>query len=140
MKNDLGQLLEFARRYTAAWCSKDPESVAAFYSPDGSLSVNEDAPAVGRTAVAEVVHGFMAAFPDLQVMMDDLLLQGERAVYHWTLTGSNTGPGGTGKRVRISGFEIWEIRVDGLIAKSLGHFDNAVYQYQLKHGFEESKQ
>ena len=138
MKIELGQLREFARRYTAAWCSKDPGSVAAFYSPDGSLSVNEDAPAVGRTAIAEVARGFMAAFPDLQVMMDDVLIQGERAVYHWTLTGSNTGPGGTGKRVRISGFEMWEIGVDGLIAKSLGRFDSAAYQRQLKHGIEQS--
>jgi len=139
MKLEPAQLRDLAQRYTAAWCSKDPARVAAFYSPNGSLSVNGDAPAVGRSAIGEVARGFMSAFQDLEVLMDEILVQGDRAVYHWTLAGTNTGPGGTGKRVRISGFEVWEIGVDGLIAESLGHFDDAVYQYQLKHGLDESQ-
>jgi hypothetical protein len=51
-----------------------------------------------------------------------------------TLTGTNTGPGGTGKAVRISGYEEWTLGADGLIATSLGHFDEAEYQRQLKEG------
>jgi predicted ester cyclase len=81
----------------------------------------------------------MTAFPDLKVMMDDVLVQGDNAVYHWTLAGTNTGPGGTGKRVCISGFEIWTIGADGLIAESRGHFDNATYHHQLEHGVAESQ-
>lgn len=76
----------------------------------------------------------MSAFPDLQVLMDDLLVQEEHAVYHWTLIGANTGPGGTGQRVRISGFEIWKIGDDGLIAGSQGRFDSLEYQRQLECG------
>jgi uncharacterized protein (TIGR02246 family) len=138
MKIESAQLRDFAKRYTAAWCGKDPASVAAFYSPNGSLSVNGQAPAVGRIAIGEVVQGFITAFPDIEVMMDDVVVEGDRAVYHWTLAGTNTEPGGTGKRVRISGFEVWRIGVDGLIAESQGHFDNAAYQRQLECGFEES--
>ncbi|MBI3682932.1 MAG: SgcJ/EcaC family oxidoreductase [Acidobacteria bacterium] len=130
------QLRDLAQRYTAAWCSKNPAGVAAFYSPNGSLSVNGDAPAVGRHAISEVAQGFMTAFPDLEVLMNDVLVQGDHAVYHWTLAGANTGPGGTGQRVRISGFEVWEIGVDGLIAESRGYFDNAAYQRQLKYGLD----
>jgi predicted ester cyclase len=140
MKIDPAQLRDFAKRYTAAWCSKDPASVAAFYSPNGSLSVNDQAPAVGRSAIGEVAQGFMTAFPDIEVMMDDVLVEDDRAVYHWTLAGTNAGPGGTGKRVRISGFEVWKIGVDGLIVESQGHFDNTAYQRQLKYGFDESRQ
>ncbi len=139
MEMDPVQLRDFAKRYTAAWCSQDPSSVAAFYSLNGSLSVNGDAPAVGRSAISEVARGFMTSFPDMQVQMDDIVMQGGGAVYHWTLAGANTGPGGTGQRVRVSGFEVWEIGVDGLIAQPRGQFDNAVYQYQLEHGFEESQ-
>lgn len=76
----------------------------------------------------------MVAFPDMKVLMDDLRLEGERAEYHWTLIGKNTGPGGAGHRVRISGFEEWTISDDGLIATSLGHFDQAEYDRQLEHG------
>jgi predicted ester cyclase len=66
--------------------------------------------------------------------MDDVVLQGDRAVYHWTFAGTNTGPGGTGQPVRFSGFEVWQIGADGLIAESQGHFDEVSYQRQLKHG------
>lgn len=140
MKIDPAQLRDFAKRYTAAWCSKDPASVAAFYSPNGSLSVNDQVPAVGRSAIGEVAQGFMTAFPDIEVMMDNVLVEDDRAVYHWTLAGTNAGPGGTGKRIRISGFEVWKIGVDGLIVESQGHFDNTAYQRQLKYGFDESRQ
>jgi hypothetical protein len=79
----------------------------------------------------------MVAFPDLQVLMDDLRVQGENAEYRWTLVGTNTGPGGTGNGVRISGFEEWTIGDDGLIAASLGHYDQAEYDRQLEHSVEE---
>lgn len=77
----------------------------------------------------------MTAFPDLQILIDDVVVQGSRICYLWTLVGTNTGPGGTGHRVRISGFEEWELGPDGLIARSRGSFDNAEYKHQLEHGF-----
>lgn len=128
------RLHEFARRYTAAWCSQDAASVAAFFSPNGSLAINGGAPAVGRTAIAQAARGFMTAFPDLQITMDDLLDQGGKVIYKWTLSGTNTGPGGTGQRVHISGYEEWRIGSDSLVAESLGHYDSAEYQRQLEHG------
>jgi hypothetical protein len=76
----------------------------------------------------------MTVFPDMLVTMDGIGLQGKQAVYRWTLTGTNTGPGGTGKAVRISGHEEWTIGADGLIAESQGHFDEADYQRQLNAG------
>jgi len=132
-------LRDFALRYTAAWCSQNPASVAAFYSPDGSLTVNGGTPAAGRDAIAEVARGFMTAFPDLQLLMDDVLIQGDRAEYRWTFIGTNTGPGGTGHRVRFSGFEEWKIGDDGLVAESQGQFDGTDYQRQLESGVEESQ-
>lgn len=138
MKLELPWLRDFAARYTAAWCSKDAARVAAFYSLNGSLSINGGAPARGRSAIAEVARGFMSALPDLMVAMDNALVECDRALYHWTLSGTNTGPGGTGQRVRISGFEVWKMGADGLIAESQGHFDDAAYQYQLKHGIAET--
>ena len=80
----------------------------------------------------------MTDLPDLQVTMDDLLDQRERVIYKWSLSGTNTGPGGSGQRVRISGFEEWRIGGDGLVAESLGHFDSAACQQQLEHGVDES--
>lgn len=134
MQVELEQLREFAARYTAAWCSQNAARVAACYSPDGSLTINDGAPAVGRSAITEAAQGFMTAFPDLRVMLEDVLMKGDRAEYHWTLIGTNSGPGGTGNRVRISGIESWLMGADGLIAASIGSFDVAEYQRQLEHG------
>ena len=108
--------------------------MAELYSTDGSLSVNGDAPAVGRDAIAELAQSFMTAFPNLRLVMDTLVVQEDGAEYHWTLTGTNTGPGGVGNRVRISGFERWRIGADGLIAVSQGQFDSAEYRRQLEGG------
>ena len=125
---------EFATRYTAAWCSQDPHQVAAFFAPHGTLTINGGAPASGREGIAGAAQAFMSAFPDLRVSMDSVSAQGEHAVYRWTLTGTNSGPGGTGRRVRINGYEEWTLGADGLIASSLGHFDAADYQRQLHAG------
>jgi len=134
------KLRDFATRYTGAWCSQNASSVADFFTENGSLTINGGAPAAGRQAITQVAQEFMSSFPDLQVLLDDVLIKSARAAeYHWTLLGTNTGPGGTGRRVRISGFEVWKIGEDELIAESQGHFDASSYQYQLEHGTEESR-
>lgn len=131
MVNQSDRLEYFARRHTEAWCSQDPAQVAAQYAAAGSLTINEGVPSVGPEAITEAARSFMVAFPDLQVLMDDVRPQGDNAVYRWTLVGTNTGPGGTGHPVRISGFEEWTFDEDGLIAASLGYFDQDEYNRQL---------
>jgi len=128
---ELPKLKEFAERYTAAWCSRNPARVAAFFGETGSLRINKGNPSIGRAAIAAAVQGFMTAFPDMVVKMSDVSLEGVHAIYRWTLSGTNTGPGGTGKAVRIRGYEEWEMGADALIAESRGHFDEAEYQRQL---------
>ena len=130
-------LRAFAGRYAKAWCSQDPETVAAFYAEHGSLSVNGGPPAVGRQAIADVARGFMNAFPDMEVTLDDLVCRSREpygTAFHWTLRGTNTGPGGTGKRIRITGYELWQLDEDGLISDSKGHFDAAEFERQVLHG------
>jgi hypothetical protein len=79
----------------------------------------------------------MTAFPDMQVLLDDLTFREDGVDYHWTLVGTNSGPGGTGRSVRISGFEEWTIGEDGLIAESQCHYDQAEYDRQLQQGVDE---
>jgi len=71
------------------------------------------------------------------VTFDKLEPRPNVTAFHWTLTGTNTGPGGTGKFVRISGYELWQLDNDGLIEESKGHFDSAEYERQLKHGVDQ---
>ena len=128
---DLQRLERFATKYTAAWCSQQAAQVASFFAEHGSLTINGGPPSAGRAAITGAAQGFMTAFPDLAVAMDGVEGRGDHAVYRWTLTGTNTGPGGTGRAVRISGYEEWALGPDGLIAESQGYFDQADYDRQL---------
>lgn len=125
------ELNEFAKRYTAAWCSQRAASVAAFFAERGSLKINDGLRSEGRGAITAAVQEFMTAFPDLCVKLDRLTQSGAQARYHWTLTGTHAGPGGSGKFVRISGSERWRFDPNGLIAESVGQFDAADYERQL---------
>lgn len=79
--------------------------MAACYEETASLTINDGTPSTGRVELAATAAGYMEAFPDLRVSVDQVLVAGDAAFWVWTLTGTNTGPGGTGNRVRVSGIE-----------------------------------
>jgi len=126
------ELRKFAEQYAKAWCSQNPENIARFFAENGSLSINNGPPAIGRAAIAREAQAFMTTFPDMVVTFDKLESRGDLTAFHWTLSGTNTGAGGTGNKVRISGYELWRIGNNGLIAESQGHFDAAEYERQLR--------
>jgi SnoaL-like domain len=125
--HDRAQIEQLAREYTEAWCSRDPRRVAAHYSTGGTIAINGGEPA----PIASVAESFVAAFPDIEVSMDDLVVIDDVVEYHWTFTGTSAE---TGKSVRIPGFEEWTIGADGLIVESRGHYDQAEYDRQLREG------
>ena len=130
----MSELANFAERYTAAWNSGDPARVAALHERESSLRVNDAEPAIGHEAITEVARGFMTGFPDMELHMDGIEGDETSAVYRWTFVGTNTGPGGTGHAVDFSGYEEWTLNQEGLITRSLGHFDAAEYERQLAGG------
>jgi steroid delta-isomerase-like uncharacterized protein len=131
-----GEINNFAKKYAEAWCSQKPESVTAFFAERGSITINNGPLAVGRAAIAKQAQAFMTTLPDMVVTMNKVVHAEEGTKFHWTLTGTNTGAGGTGKRVRISGYELWQLDNAGLIENAKGHFDSAEYERQLKHGLD----
>jgi uncharacterized protein (TIGR02246 family) len=128
------EIREFAAAYTEAWSSHDASRVASYFSKSGSLKVNNAEPAVGREAIAAVAQGFVDGFPDFVLTMNSLQVSAETVEYHWTFSGTNTGPGGGGQAVRFSGYEEWSIGDDGLVSESRGHFDEVEYARQLEFG------
>jgi len=128
MAHDPEQIEQLARSYTEAWCSRDPALVAGHYVSGGTIAINGG----DATGLADVAEAFIAAFPDIQVFMDDVVLRDDGSVeYRWTFTGTSAE---TGKSVRLPGYEEWTIAPDGLIAESRGHYDQAEYDRQLQHG------
>jgi hypothetical protein len=123
----------FGKSYAQAWCSQKPEFVSLFFSEDGSLSVNDGKPAVGRKEISKVAESFMTAFPDIIVSMDSLVQTSQGTEFYWTFTGTNTGPNGSGKKVKISGVELWQFE-NGLVEESKGSFDNEEFNKQVNYG------
>lgn len=128
---DQNSLITFGNEYANAWNSQKPERVAEFFASDASLQVNDGEPAVGAEAITNVAKGFMDAFPDMIVAMDSLTTKLDKTRFYWTLTGTNSVPGGTGNKVKISGFEEWTLNKDGLVQESKGHFNAEEYNRQL---------
>src|SRR5947209_1658016 len=122
-----GSIRELAQSYTEAWCSREAARVASHYAPGATIAIKGGEPA----GIEEVAASFIAAFPDITVYMDALQIDGDRARYDWTFTGTSSE---TGKWVRIPGFEEWTIGSDGLIEAATGTFDPAEYARQLHEG------
>jgi predicted ester cyclase len=86
---------------------------AGFVGHGGATNFNHDA------GIAEA-RGWRAAFPDLKVVVDLIIAEGDLVSVRWTACGTNTGAGNgiaaTGKRVAISGTTFFRF-VDGAIAE-----------------------
>jgi hypothetical protein len=125
--HDRRQIEQLARTYTEAWCSHDVSRIADHYAPGVAIVFNGRE----RVGIEQVANYFVAAFPDGEIFMDDLVFKEDSVEYHWTVTGTRAE---TGKPVRISGCEEWTIGADGLITESQRHYDEAEYERQLQHG------
>ena len=119
-----------ARTYTDAWNSHDPAKVAGHYVSGGTIAINGGEP----TPMTDVAQAFISAFPDIEVLMDDLVFKDGTVEYHWTFTGTSSD---TGKHVRISGFEEWTLGDDGRVAYATGTYDQEEYDRQLAEGVSE---
>lgn len=91
------------------------------------IAINGGEPA----EITEVARGFIAAFPDIEVFLDDLVFRGDMVEFHWVFTGTSTE---TRKWVRIRGYEEWTLGPDGLVADAKGLYDEEEYNRQLEHG------
>ena len=131
-QSDYDKMVAFGKNYTEAWNSKEPAKMASFYAVDGSLTVNNGTPAIGRQQLAETAQSYMEAFPDMVLTMDSLTVNNGKYRSYWTFKGTNTGPGGTGNTVDFSGFEEWTMNEQGLVQTSIGTYDAELYQRQLE--------
>jgi uncharacterized protein (TIGR02246 family) len=116
-----------ARAYTEAWNTGQPDAVASFFAPSGSIVINGGTPWQGRTGVAQMAQGFFDDIPDLALICDGVRHSGRHIVYLWTFTGTHNA---SQKPVRISGWEEWDLDGLGQIISSMGWFDGDDYAFQ----------
>jgi len=90
--------------------------------------------AAGAAGARQVFMAFKSAFPDLHFNIEDILVEGDKVVWRWNSTGTNTGSlmgmPPTHKKATISGIEIYRI-AGGKIAERWGNFDQLGLLQQL---------
>jgi steroid delta-isomerase-like uncharacterized protein len=80
------------------------------------------------------LKGWHQAFPDIVVVPEKLIAEGDLVTIYWIGRGTNTGTGNglpaTGKKAELPGITIWRI-IDGKIKEEWSAFDQLSMMQQL---------
>ena len=78
--------------------------------------------------------GWHQAFPDVKIVPEKLIAEGDLVTIYWIASGTNTGTGNglpaTGRKVKQAGITIWRI-VNGKIKEEWSAFDQLSMMQQL---------
>ena len=81
---------------------------------------------IGLKEDQDAARGWRAAFPDIRMTVETMIVEGDLVAVLWSVEGTNTGEGNglpaTGKRMEGRGITIWRI-VDGKIREEWTEFD-----------------
>jgi ketosteroid isomerase-like protein len=94
------------RELVDAYNAKSLERLLALYRPDARFwdPFHRDGVA-GREAIAEVLRGFFAAFPDERMEIRTLCAEGDYAVAEFASTGTTAG----GERFELEFTEVYQV-------------------------------
>src|SRR5213595_927713 len=89
---------------------------------------------IGLQEDQEALKGWHQAFPDISIVPEKLIAEGDLVAIYWIARGTNTGTGNglpaTGKKGELAGITIWRI-VDGKIKEEWSAFDQLSMMQQL---------
>lgn len=120
------------RVFTDIYSQGKYEVVDEIYAPD---FVNHGAAKdVGLTEDQAGVHGWRSAFPDLEMVVEKEIAEGDFVTVLWKGTGTNTGSGNglnaTGKRAEGRGVSIYHV-VNGKIKEEWTEYSQLLIMRQL---------
>ena len=88
-----------------------------------------------REGVKQLFHMYRAAFPDLRMEAQDIIVGGEKAVARVRATGTQQGEfmgmPGSGKSIDVELIDIFLLGDDGLVHEHWGLFDSLAMMQQL---------
>jgi steroid delta-isomerase-like uncharacterized protein len=128
------QNIALVKRHYEALNSGDAEAIKEIFSPDYiyHLMLGQDA---SLEQIIEWIKPQMAAFPDRTYSVEDMLAKGDKVVSRYIYNGTHEGdleglPPATGKKIEITGIEIWRVE-NGKIVESWDVHDNLSLYQQL---------
>jgi steroid delta-isomerase-like uncharacterized protein len=103
----------------AMWGRRDAVTLGATFAENAVAESPMQGRLEGRARITEVYAQWMTAFPDLTFKTEDLLVDGDRVVQFWTMTGTQAGTFGglaaTGRKFHVKGAVLSTLGPDGLI-------------------------
>ena len=88
----------------------------------------------GRDAFVDKIRQLRSAFPDLRLRVEQVVAEGDRVTFLWTLTGTNDGPfadqDATGINVEFSGMNLQRL-ADGTVVEHWSIHDALSLFHQL---------
>jgi steroid delta-isomerase-like uncharacterized protein len=97
------------RWFEEVWNQGSEAAIDELFSPAGKSHgfPEADSVLVGPEAFKEVHRSFRGAFPDLHVVIEEILAEGDHVALRWKVTmthlGDHLGPPATGNKVTLSG-------------------------------------
>ena len=117
---------------TAAGTLDGLEEVLAQDVMDHGVGAEEGTPGIANVRTS--LELFRSAFPDLQLVVDDLFEAGDRAVTRWTVRGTHNGTfqgiPATGRTIRLTGIDILRV-ADGRVVERWASSDELGLLQQL---------
>ncbi len=107
-----------------AWNAHDPDRVAEFHAPEyEGRDIAQVRSEIGPEGARQAFCRFLKAFPDLELIPDELLTEGDRAALRWRIRGTHQGPllriPPSGRRLEFTGVSMFEIRGDRVVRRSM---------------------
>jgi predicted ester cyclase len=128
-------LMEHQRIWVAGLNRGDVSAADGAFLPDCIVHVTGvPEPFRGVGSWKEFVAGFLLAFPDFHIAVEDQLVDGDSVAFRWRASGTHTGPLGpapaTGKRMTIEGLIIDRV-VGGRVQERWEQMDQSLMLQQL---------
>jgi len=123
------------RLYEEVWNGRKLQTLNELVSPSHALhGPNFSGSSIGPEAYKHQVAQFVAGFPDLRWMIEEMISEKDKVVVLWTFTGTHKGEyrgiAATNKKVSVDGITVHHI-TDGKIMDSYANWDTWGMMQQL---------
>jgi steroid delta-isomerase-like uncharacterized protein len=120
-----------------AWDRRDADGIVATLSTHGTYQDPTTSHPLDAEALGEGVRKLWRTFPDLALIVGEILVADSRIALRWRMTGTHLGTcfglPPTGRRMRMTGAHFIELS-GGRIDSIFGHFDPRALAEQLAFG------
>jgi steroid delta-isomerase-like uncharacterized protein len=123
---------EVRRWFEEVWNNRRGDAIAEMLAPEARIHGPE---ALFDPASFRSLHEkYLSVFPDIRFEMEDMVAEGDKVAFRWTVSGTHTGDGlgvpPTGKEVRFAGMGIVRFE-NGRIVEGWDSYDRMGMMQQL---------